>query len=342
MAANDIGIDLGTTSTLVYVYGEGIKLREPSVVAMNTNTGEILSFGEDALKMVGKTPPHISADFPLKDGVVSDYDLTKKMLTYYIQKVCEKRLVKPRIAICTPSMTTDVEAKALVEAAQAIGARQVFLIEEPVAAALGVGIDISQPEGNMIVDIGGGTCDIAVLSLCGVVESGSIKIGGGKFDRSIIKLIRDKYKVQIGERSAENLKVRLADVSKRDTLSSGEVKGRNLVTGLPVRLEITSADIYDALKNDVYEIVKAVKLVTNKTPPELLGDILTNGIYMTGGGSMLRGLAQVIADETGTKVMVAHNAIECVAVGTGLAFDHIEDLKDAFKPMDLRRSNEND
>lgn len=330
MAISDIGIDLGTTTTLIYVSGTGIVLSEPSIVAVNIQTGEILGFGESAKEMVGKTPANIVAIQPMIDGVISDYDITEKMLKYYLKKVCKNRIIKPRIAVCIPSLTTKIESKAAIKAAMAVGARKVYLVEEPVAAAIGAGLDILQPQGNMIVDIGGGTVDIAVISLGGIVASTSIKLAGKHIDQSIIKYIKNKYRVLLGERTAETAKIEAGSVWECDNSVQYEVKGRNLMTGLPEKITITRADLYNAMIEDAMQIIRAVKSVLEKTPPELIGDIMKNGILMTGGGALIGGMRELMEEQTGTKVVVADNAIECVAIGTGKTFEFIESLADGF------------
>lgn len=330
VAVNDIGIDLGTTTTLIHVGNSGIVLSEPSIVAVNTQTGELLGYGETAKEMVGKTPANIVAIYPMMDGVISDYDITEKMLKYYLSKVCKNWIIKPRIAVCIPSLTTKIESKAVIKAAMAVGARKVYLVEEPVAAAIGAGLDILKPEGNMIVDIGGGTTDVAVISLGGIVASNSIKLAGKKIDESIVRYIKNKYKVLLGEKTAEKAKIEAGSVWENDPDYKYEVKGRNLMLGLPVKITITRADLYNAMIDDAMQIVRAAKNVLEKTPPELIGDIMKNGMLLTGGGSLLRGLRELMEEQTGTKVVVAENAIECVAKGTGKTFEFIDKLSDGF------------
>ncbi len=329
-SAVDIGIDLGTASVIVCLRNEGIVLDEPSVVAINTNTGDVLSVGDDAYKMIGRTPDKIRAVRPLEDGVISDYQLTEKMIKYFIRKVCGKNVIKPRICLCVPSGITDVESRAVVEAAASAGARKVFLIEEPVAAALGAGIDISIPNGNMILDIGGGTADIAVLSLNGIVTKTSIKVAGNTFDSAIIKAIRDNHQLLIGEKMAENLKKEIGTVYGFESVRTYDIKGRNLITGLPQKITVTSDEIKDALEENVLQIIAAVHSVIERTPPELVGDIFTNGIVMTGGGSMIHGLDKRIEEATKIKAALAERPIEAVALGTGLAFSRIDELSDGF------------
>lgn len=326
----DIGIDLGTASVIICLKDEGIVLEEPSVVAINTATKDVLSVGEEAYKMIGRTPDKIRAVRPLEDGVISDYELTEKMIKYFIRKVCGKNVIKPRICLCVPSGITDVESRAVIEAATAAGARKVFLIEEPVAAALGSGIDISIPNGNMILDIGGGTTDIAVLSLNGIVVKTSIKIAGNAFDAAIIKAIRDAHQLLIGEKMAETLKREIGTVYGFEEERTYDIKGRNLITGLPQKITVTSSEIKDALEENILQILTALHSVIERTPPELVGDIYTNGIVMTGGGSMIHGLDRRIEESTKIKARLAEKPIESVALGTGLAFSSIEELSDGF------------
>lgn len=330
MAANDIGIDLGTATVLVYVGTKGIVLREPSVVAINTKTQDILSVGDEAHDMLGKTPAKITAIRPLKDGVISDYKMTEEMIKYFMKKANGNSAFKPRVALCVPSMITGVEAQAAVDAAVVAGARNVYLIEEPVAAAIGAGINLSKPEGNMILDIGGGTADIAVLSLNGIVCKNSIKMAGDKFNTAIVRYVRAKYNVLIGERMAENLKIEIASVDEHAENVSFEIKGRNLAAGLPTRMQVTRKELYPIIMDCVVEIRDAVHSVIEKTPPELAGDIRDNGMVLTGGGALLHGLDTYLSEQFHIPVRVAENPIECVAIGTGRSFEFIEDLVDGF------------
>jgi rod shape-determining protein MreB len=319
----ELGIDLGTATVLVYEKGKGIVLKEPSVVAINKNNNNLLAIGEEARKMIGRTPGNIVAVRPLKDGVISDYDITEKMLTEFIKKASGKRnLVAPKVMVCIPSQATEVEKRAVLEAARNSGAKRVHLIEEPLAAAIGAGIDITKPDGVMVVDIGGGTCDIAVISLGGIVVRDSIKVAGDKFDDAIIKHVRNKYKLMIGEKTAEELKITVGSAFKDLRKLKAPMKGRNLVTGLPHEIEISTEEIREALLEPVTQIVQSVKSVLEKTPPELSADIIEKGILMTGGGALLHGLDKLIEFETGINVIVADNSVECVAQGTGkvLAF----------------------
>lgn len=314
----DLGIDLGTATVLVYEKGKGVILKEPSVVAINKNNNKVLAVGEEARKMIGRTPGNIVAVRPLRDGVISDYDVTEKMLKEFIRKALGKRnIVAPKVIVCIPSQATEVEKRAVIEAARNSGAKRVNIIEEPLAAAIGAGIDVTKPNGAMVVDIGGGTTDIAVISLGGVVVKTSIKVAGDKFDDAIIKYVRTKYKIMIGEKTAEDLKVSIGTAFKgnRDLVTT--MKGRNLVTGLPDVIEITTEEVRQALNESAYMIVDRVKAVLENTPPELAADIIDKGILMTGGGALLNGLDKLIEFETGVKVKVADDSVECVVEGTG-------------------------
>ena len=323
----DIGIDLGTATILVYVKGKGIVLREPSVVAIDKNTNEVLAVGQEARKMLGRTPGNIIALRPLKDGVISDYTITEKMLKYFINKVCGKFIFSPRIMICIPSCVTEVEKKAVIDAATHAGARKVYLIEEPIAAAIGAGIDIGKPYGSMIVDIGGGTADVAVISLGGSVKSTSLKVAGDRFDEAIIKYVKKKRNVIIGERTAEDIKINIGCMYPKPVVETMLVKGRDVTTGLPVEIEINSEEIYEALKECANIIVDGIHTVLEETPPELSADISERGIYITGGGGLIWGLDKLIEERTGIQVMISEDAQSCVAVGTGKALNHIELLE---------------
>ena len=322
-----IGIDLGTATVLVYVKGKGIVLREPSVVAINRDTGEALSVGEEARRMLGRTPGNIVAIRPLKDGVISDYSVTEKMLKYFIHKVCGKFIFAPTIMVCVPSGVTEVEKKAVVDAASQAGARKVYLIEEPIAAAIGAGIDISKACGSMVVDMGGVTTDIAIISLGGAVVSTSIKVAGNKFDEYIIKYIKKRYNVVIGDRTAEDLKINIGCVYPRMQRLEMEVRGRHLATGLPVNLVVNSDDMLEALKEPAAQVVEAVLSILERTPPELSADISDRGIYMTGGGCLVHGLDKLLQEKTGINVMIAEESVSCVAIGTGKALDDPEMLQ---------------
>ena len=316
--AFDIGIDLGTDSILVYVKGKGVVLKEPSVVAFDRDTNRIKAIGEEARLMLGRTPGNIVAVRPLRQGVISDYTVTEKMLKYFIQKaVGKQRFRKPLISICVPSQVTEVERKAVEDAAFQAGARDVKIIEEPIAAAIGAGIDIARPCGNMIVDIGGGTSDIAVISLGGTVVSASIKIAGDDFDDAIVRYMRKKHNLLIGERTAEDIKIRIGSAYPRPESVTVDVRGRNLVTGLPKTITVTSEETEEALKDTTSQIVEAVHSVLEKTPPELAADIADRGIVLTGGGSLLYGLEELIESKTGITTMTAEDPMTAVAIGTG-------------------------
>lgn len=323
----DIGIDLGTASVLVYIKGKGIVLQEPSVVALDKNTGKMLAVGEEARRMIGRTPGNIVATKPLKDGVIADYNTTEIMLKYFLQKVVQRRIFRPRVMICVPTVVTTVEKRAVIEAATVAGARQTFLIEEPVAAAIGAGIDISKPVGSMVVDIGGGTTDIAVLSLGGIVCGESIRVAGNKFDEAIIRFIKKEFNLMIGERTAEEVKIGVANVfpDEQDSQTM-EVRGRSLVSGLPQNITISAEQTREALQEPTLQILDAILGVLERTPPELASDISERGIVMTGGGSLLRGLDKLISKRTGIPVIIAEDAISCVALGAGKALEHLDML----------------
>jgi rod shape-determining protein MreB len=326
--AADIGIDLGTASVLVYVKGKGVVLQEPSVVAIEKDTQKILAVGEEARRMIGRTPGNITAVRPLKDGVIADYDVTEMMLKYFIGKICGKRLLlRPRIMVCIPTGVTTVEKRAVLEATQSAGARKVYLIEEPVAAAIGAGLDISKPYGNMVVDIGGGTTDVAVLSLGNIVYSQSIRVAGDKFDEALVRYIRKEYNIMIGERTAEELKINVGTAFPKERNESMEIRGRNLVTGLPKNIIITSEETYKAMEEPIQAVIDCIFHVLENTPPELSADISERGIVMTGGGSLLNGLDKLISERTQIPVHVAEDAISCVAVGTGMALEHLDKLE---------------
>lgn len=318
-AGTDIGIDLGTASVLVYVKGKGVVLKEPSVVAFDRNTNKIKAIGEEARLMLGRTPGNIVAVRPLRQGVISDYTVTEKMLSYFINRTVGKSLFgrKPRISVCVPSGATEVEKKAVEDATYQAGAREVSIIEEPVAAAIGAGIDISKPCGNMIVDIGGGTADIAVISLGGVVVSNSIKVAGDDFDEAIVRFMRKKHNLLIGERTAEEIKINVGTVFKRPENLTMDVRGRNLVTGLPKTVTVTSEETEEALREPAYQIVDAVHNVLERTPPELAADISDRGIVLTGGGALIQGLEELIEEKTGINTMTAEDPLTAVAIGTG-------------------------
>ena len=326
-AGTDIGIDLGTASVLVYVKGKGVVLKEPSVVAFDRNTNKIKAIGEEARLMLGRTPGNIVAVRPLRQGVISDYTVTEKMLSYFISRTVGKSLFgrKPRISVCVPSGATEVEKKAVEDATYQAGAREVSIIEEPVAAAIGAGIDIAKPCGNMIVDIGGGTADIAVISLGGVVVSNSIKVAGDDFDEAIVRFMRKKHNLLIGERTAEEIKINVGTVYKRPENLTMDVRGRNLVTGLPKTVTVTSEETEEALREPAYQIVDAVHNVLERTPPELAADISDRGIVLTGGGSLIQGLEELIEEKTGINTMTAEDPLTAVAIGTGKYIEYLAD-----------------
>lgn len=325
MFSRDVGIDLGTANVLIYVKGKGIVLDEPSVVAIDTNTGKALAVGEEARRMVGRTPGNIVAIRPLKDGVIADFEVTEQMLKHFINKIKVKGIfAKPRILICTPTNITSVEQKAIKEAAQKCGAKQIFLEEEPKVAAIGAGMDIFQPSGNMVVDIGGGTTDIAVLSMGDIVTSSSIKMAGDKFDTEILQYIKKEYKLLIGERTAENIKLNVATVYERN--EELEIRGRDMVSGLPRTITVGSKEIQKALMEPVMVIVQAAKSVLEKTPPELSADIIDRGIMLTGGGALLHGIDQLFAEELKVPVLIAEEPMRAVAQGTGLMLEHMDKI----------------
>ena len=337
MFSKDIGIDLGTASILVYVKGKGVVLREPSVVAMDKDTGKLLKVGTEAQQMLGRTPGNIVAIRPLREGVISDFDMTERMLKEFIRKAAAFRFFKPRVVICVPSGITEVEERAVIDAGIQAGARRVYLIEEPVAAAIGAGIDITKPDGHMVVDIGGGTTDVAVISLGGIVESTSIKIAGDQFDEAIIKYIRRKHNVLIGDRTAEEIKMQIGCVFPRPEEQSYEVKGRCLMTGLPRTFTVTSSEMIEAFEEVSTRILEAVHGVLERTPPELVADISTNGIVMTGGGSLVWGFDKLIESHTGIETHVADDAISCVAYGTGKSLDNVSDMQDGTMNLSRRK-----
>lgn len=324
----EVGIDLGTANVLVYIKGKGIVLNEPSVVAINRDTDEILAVGEEARLMLGRTPANIIAVRPLRDGVISDYDVTERMLKYFIRKSCGTgRFFRPKIMVCVPSGVTEVEKRAVREAATQAGGKTVYLMEEPVAAAIGAGIDISKPDGTMVIDIGGGTTDIAVISLGGIVASESIKMAGDKFDDHIVRYMAKEHNLYIGERTAEELKMNIGTAYPREESITMECRGRDRVTGLPKTVEITSEEMMNALKEPLDAIVEAVHIVLEQTPPELAADISTSGITITGGGALLYGIDKSIQESIGIEVKIAEDPKECVAKGTGESLEEIEKLE---------------
>lgn len=331
----NIGIDLGTASVLFYVAGRGIVLREPSVVAVNSKTGRVLAVGDSAALMLGRTPENVEAVRPLREGVISDFKVTEVMLKAYINRVSTgflARYFKPTIVVCVPSEVTQVEQRAVEDACRHAGAREVFLIREPIAAAIGAGIDITQASGSMVLDIGGGTTDIAVISMCQSVVSTSLKVAGDKFDEAIIRYIRRKHNVLIGELTAEELKINIGCAYPRDEELSMEVRGRNLITGMPAVLQINSTEMLEALEEPVSQVFEAVHDVLERTPPELMGDISQRGIIMTGGGALLYGFDRMLAAKVGVDVLVAEDPISCVAIGTGLALN----IMDKFNALSDR------
>ncbi|MCL1858637.1 MAG: rod shape-determining protein MreB [Oscillospiraceae bacterium] len=322
----DIGIDLGTASVLVYVKGKGIVFKEPSVVAIDKNSNKLLKVGREAQLMLGRTPGNIMAIRPLRDGVISEYDVTLKMLQHFIKRACGTTLFKPRVMICVPSGITEVEERAIVDAATQAGAKKTHLIEEPLAAAIGAGIDIDRPNGNIVVDIGGGTTDVAVISLGAVVIPESIKVAGDKFDDAIVKYIRRKYNLVIGDRTAEDIKIKIGCVWPREDTKIMQVKGRCTIEGLPKIINVNSNEIEEALEEPVKSITETVCHVLEQTPPELVGDISTNGIVLTGGGSLIYGFDKLLSSITGISARVADEAISCVAIGTGKSLEHMKFL----------------
>ncbi|WP_409343749.1 rod shape-determining protein MreB [Paenibacillus sp. MBLB4367] len=328
MLSKDIGIDLGTANVLIHVKGRGVVLDEPSVVAIESETKRVLAVGEEARRMVGRTPGNIIAIRPLKDGVIADFEITEMMLKYFIDKVGGRKWYShPRILICCPTNITSVEQKAIREAAERSGAREVFLEEEPKVAAIGAGMDIFQPSGNMVVDIGGGTTDVAVLSMGDIVTSSSIKIAGDKFDSAIMKFIKNKYKLLIGERTSEDIKMKIATVYGEGRYDEMDIRGRDMVSGLPLTVTINSKEIKDALWESVSAIVQSAKTVLERTPPELSADIIDRGVILTGGGALLHGLDLLLSEELKVPVIVAEDPMHCVVKGTGVMLDNLDKVK---------------
>lgn len=324
MFAKDIGIDLGTANVLIYIKGQGIVLNEPSVVAIDSETKKVLAVGSEARDMLGRTPGRVKAIRPMKDGVIADFNVTEELLSNFIRKVNGKSLFsRPRILICCPSNITQVEKNAIKEAAERIGAKKVFLEEEPKVAAVGAGLDISKPSGNMVIDVGGGTTDIAVLSLGGIVTSASVKIAGTKFDNDIVKYIKDKYKLLVGDRTAEEIKLTIGNVYPTDKEEKMEVRGRDLVTGLPHTITLSSNEVEEALRESIYILIHQAKSVLEQTPPELSADIIDKGIVITGGGALIKGFDQLLAHELKVPVFIAESPLTCVAEGTGILLDNI-------------------
>ncbi|MEG0772344.1 rod shape-determining protein [Clostridium sp.] len=324
--SRDMGIDLGTANTLVYVKGKGIVLREPSVVAINKNTGKVLAVGNEAKQMIGRTPGNIVAIRPMKDGVIADFDVTEKMLRHFIDKVGAKNAFKsPRIVVCFPSGVTEVEKRAIEEATKSAGAREAYLMEEPMAAAIGAGLPVNEPTGSMVVDIGGGTTEVAIISLGGIVTSKSLRVAGDELDVAIIAYIKKQYNLMIGERTAETIKIDLGSAfDLGDPDRTMEIRGRDLVTGLPKVVEIAESEVREALKEPVAAIIDSIKTTLEKTPPELAADIMDKGIMLTGGGAALKGLDRLIHHETHMPVHIAEIPLDCVAIGAGKALDNID------------------
>lgn len=327
--SRDMGIDLGTANTLVHVKGRGIVLREPSVVAIKSDNGEVLAVGEEAKRMIGRTPGNIVAIRPMKDGVIADFDVTQAMLKYFIRKAMNSRsFMRPRVVVGVPSGVTEVEKRAVIDAAQQAGAREAYLIEEPMAAAIGAGLPVEDATGSMVVDIGGGTTEIAVISLGGIVTSRSIRIGGDEMDSSIVQYVKRMYNLMIGERTAEEIKISIGSAIVSETTDrTMDIRGRDLVSGLPKTLNIKASEIRDALHEPVYKIIDAVKGTLEKTPPELAADVMDHGIMMTGGGALLTNLDKLLSRETGMPVLVSEDALSCVGEGTGKSLENIELLK---------------
>ncbi len=329
-----LGIDLGTVSVLIYQKGKGIVLQEPSVVSILRDSGKVLAVGEEAKNMLGKTPGNIIAIQPMKSGVIADYEITEKMLSYFIRKVCgDSKVFRPQVVICVPSGGTEVEKRAVLEATMQAGARKAYLIEEPIAAAIGAGLDISEPYGNMIIDVGGGTSDIAVISLGGIVVSESLRVAGNNFDEDIIKYIKEKYSLMIGEKSAETLKIEIGTAMELKEELFTDIRGRDLVSGLPKSISVGSNEILEAISNSLKTIIEGIKIVMEKIPPELASDIADKGIIITGGGGLLRNFDQLLSKITGVPAYLAENPISCVALGAGKVLDNIHVLKSGLISM---------
>ncbi|MED3571453.1 rod shape-determining protein [Cytobacillus praedii] len=330
----DLGIDLGTANTLVYIKGKGIVVREPSVVALQTDTKNIVAVGNDAKNMIGRTPGNIVALRPMKDGVIADYETTAVMMKYYINQAIKNKGLfsgKPYVMVCVPSGITAVEQRAVIDATRQAGARDAYPIEEPFAAAIGANLPVWEPTGSMVVDIGGGTTEVAIISLGGIVTSQSVRVAGNEMDDAIINYIRKHYNLLIGDRTAEIIKMEIGSAGEPEGIENIEIRGRDLLTGLPKTIEITAEEISRALHDTVYSIVEAVKVTLEKTPPELAADIMDRGIVLTGGGALLRNLDRVISEETSMPVLIAENPLDCVAIGTGKALDHIDLFKNKAK-----------
>jgi len=334
IGTRDLGIDLGTANTLVYVKGKGIVLREPSVVAMQTDTKSIVAVGNDAKNMIGRTPGNVVAMRPMKDGVIADFEITAAMMKHHIRQAIKSKSIfsgKPYVMVCVPSGITAVEERAVIDATRQAGAKDAYTIEEPFAAAIGANLPVWEPTGSMVVDIGGGTTEVAIISLGGIVTSISIRVAGDEMDESIVSFIRKNYNLMIGERTAETIKMEVGSAGDSEGIDTMEIRGRDLLTGLPKTIEITAKEIGVALKDTVFAIVEAVKNTLEKTPPELAADIMDRGIVLTGGGALLRNLDKVISEETNMPVLIAENPLDCVAIGTGKALDHIQLFKNKAK-----------
>ncbi|HZK34281.1 MAG TPA: rod shape-determining protein [Bacillota bacterium] len=324
----DLGIDLGTANTLVQIKGKGIVIREPSVVAIRSDNKQVLAVGEEAKKMIGRTPGNIIAIRPMKDGVIADFDVTQEMLKYFIRKTLPRIMpYRPRVVVCVPSGVTEVEKRAVDEAARQAGAKEAFLIEEPMAAAIGAGLPVQEPTGSMIVDIGGGTSEVAIISLGGIVTSRSIRVGGNKLDDAIISYIKKEYNLMIGERTAEKIKITVGSAFPIEEVQEMEIRGRDMVTGLPKTLKISSTEIMESMHEPVNSIIDAIKLTLEKTPPELASDIMDKGIMLTGGGSLLDGLDELVRQETGMPVNISDNPLDCVVLGAGKVVNEIDTLR---------------
>lgn len=331
MFTKDIGIDLGTANTLIHLKSKGIVIREPSVVAINNNTGEVLAVGLEAKNMIGRTPGNITAIRPMKDGVIADFHITQGMLKYFIRKVMGKSVfAKPRVVVCVPSGVTEVEKRAVIDATLQAGAKEAYLIEEPMAAAIGANLPVEEPTGSMVVDIGGGTSEVAVISLGGIVVSRSLRIGGDELDDAIVHYIKKEYNLMIGERTAEDIKITIGSAYKLEEETTHNISGRDLITGLPKDITVSSEEIREALAEPINSIVDSIKLTLEKTPPELASDVMEKGIMLTGGGALLKGLDQLIQKETGIPVNVAEFPLDCVALGTGKVLEEIETLRNVL------------
>ncbi len=331
MFTKDIGIDLGTANTLVYMRGKGIIIREPSVVAVDIKTDTVKSVGQAAKDVLGRTPGSIITVRPLKDGVIANFDITTSMLQEFLRKAMNFSIfTRARVVICIPSGVTAVERRAVKESAEKAGAKKVSIVEEPMAAAIGAGLPVSEPTGSIVVDIGGGTTEVAVISLGGIVAAKSVRVGGDKFDIDILNFIKRKYNLLIGERTAENIKIEVGNAFPLEEELQTEIKGRNLLTGLPENIVVTSSEIREALIDTLQEVLEAIRVTLERTPPELAADIIDQGIYLTGGGALLRGLDQLISQETGMNVFIANDPLDCVALGTGMILENLDKLSGVF------------